>query len=159
MRFCDSKVKERGTDINNGDTVAVVIDVDERSKDEVNNIEKHCSKQNYRLFISNRSFEVWLIMHFRDITRPMNQEELEGILSECLGTKYKKTDGIRKKISTDDVNQAIIRASKRIPKLDGSINKIFESNPSTTVHFLVDALNKSTSDPDGTVLIENMIHR
>ena len=41
--YCASRVHEYGIDFDNGDTVSVVIDVDDRRKGELRNIESQCT--------------------------------------------------------------------------------------------------------------------
>jgi len=49
------------------------------------------------------------------------------------------------------VEQAIDRALKLIPDFNGRNKKCFETDPSTTVHFLAKALDESKYDPNGRV--------
>ena len=135
--YCASKVHEYGIDFGDGDTVSVVIDVDDRSADELRDIEAQCMKKGFRLYLSNRSFECWLILHFRKLTKPMNQDELEMILSECIGRKYKKSEGISKDIGDSDILSAIERAEELVNGDEDNSAVCYTMNPSTTVHRLV----------------------
>lgn len=137
ITYCKARVYERGIDFCNGDSVSIVIDVDNHSLSELMEVEKQCSKNGFTLYLSNRSFECWLIMHFHDLTKPMSQEELEDELTCCIDNKYRKSEGINRCIKEEDVKSAINRAIKKIPSETGCNSKCGCNNPSTTVHFLV----------------------
>ena len=135
--YCNSKANERGIDFENGDIVAVVIDVDEKTSSELNDIENLCRESNMDLYLSNRSFECWLILHFGNLTKPYTQDELERILSHHIKCRYIKSEGICKKIDDSNVRSAIERAEKNILDESGRNALCGDLNPSTTVHFLV----------------------
>lgn len=135
--YCSSKAYERGIDLENGDSVSVVIDVDDRTDSELMDIERQCRERGYELYLSKRSFECWLILHFRKLTKAMTQEELESELSECIGHRYRKSEGICKMITEESVRSAIERAGKIISDDEGCNNKCMHQDPSTAVHFLV----------------------
>lgn len=77
MSYCNQKVQERSIDCKSGDFVSVVMDVDDLTSNELSSIESQCIASGYDLYISNRSFECWLILHFGSLTKPMSQDELE----------------------------------------------------------------------------------
>ena len=135
--FCVSKVLERGIDVDNGDTVSVVIDMDQRPPSEIKDIESQCMEHGFNLYLFNISFEYWLILHFSNWTRASTQDELEEELSKHLGCKYIKSEGINNKIETSSIDSAIRYAEARISD-QSKRNEICSGlDPSTTVHFLV----------------------
>ena len=142
--YCASRVHEYGIDFDNGDTVSVVIDVDDRREGELRNIESQCAEKGYRLYLSNRSFECWLILHFKKLTKSLTQDELEATLSECIGRKYKKSEGINKDIEDASIQSAISRAEELMKDGEGCNEKCYTLNPSTTVHCLVKRLMSGT---------------
>ena len=142
--YCASKAHEYGIDFGNGDTVSVVIDVDDRSADELRDVETQCMKRGFRLYLSNRSFECWLILHFKKLTKPMNQEELETFLSGCIGRKYRKSEGISKNIGDAEIKSAIARAEELVEDGEECSEVCYTQNPSTTVHHLVKKLISGT---------------
>lgn len=127
---------ERGIDVANGDSVSIVIDVDDRTKDELCEIETQSRNLGYDLYFSNRSFECWLIMHFHGITKAMSQDELESELTTCLGRRYRKSEGIGK-FDRSRVESAMKNAENIISDRIGYNSVCAERNPSTTVHILV----------------------
>ena len=137
VSHCASKAKERGIDFEIGDTISIVVDVDERTELEIKEIEQQCEEYGMNLYLSNRSFECWLCFHFVDLTKPLSQKELEDILAEKMGCKYYKTEGINKHINDSNVDAAIRRATLKISNEKEKNTECLKINPSTSVHFLV----------------------
>lgn len=120
-----------------GDEVCIITDFDGRySENELMKFQKECDSENYQLFMSNISFEIWLLMHFKQLNHPYTQEELEKELSDCLGRKYDKVKGIP--FDPEDLEMAIRHASERLKNYDNL--ECLRKNPSTTVHFLIDRI-------------------
>ena len=101
-----------------------VLDKDENDLDQIN---KECIKNNYKLIISNCSFEVWLLYHYEDIKiGKCSQKNYENILTKKLNRKYKKNEGI--KFSCEDKERAIKQSKKIHEKyliLEEKINNSF----------------------------------
>lgn len=72
------------------DEIYIIFDKDELSNEEV----ATCIKAfpNYQIGLSNRSFELWLVLHFQKVTSYKNQKELEDLLTTALGEKYVKAN-------------------------------------------------------------------
>ncbi|HQB50895.1 MAG TPA: RloB family protein [bacterium] len=89
---------------------------------------------------SNKSFELWFILHYcSEPSSNWNQQEYEKKLTEYLGRKYKKTDSNL----FNDFYPYLAQASKNARKIldqysDGVA--IYQRDPSTTVHCLVEQL-------------------
>ncbi len=137
IEYCARQLNEYSLDFENGDTVSVVIDVDQRTFKELKAIESESNENGMELYLSNVSFEYWLVLHFKDWSRASTQEELEQILSDCLKRRYVKTEGIGKKTIEANLDSAIKRAEKRISEESNRNELCGKNNPSTTVHFLV----------------------
>ena len=85
-----------------------VLDKDKNDLDQIN---KECIKNNYKLVFSNCSFEVWLLYHYEDIKiGKCSQKNYENILTKKLNRKYKKNEGI--KFSCEDKERAIKQSKK-----------------------------------------------
>lgn len=101
-----------------------VLDKDENDLDQIN---KECIKNNYKLIFSNCSFEVWLLYHYEDIKiGKCSQKNYENILTKKLNRKYKKNEGI--KFSCEDKERAIKQSKKIHEKyliLEEKINNSF----------------------------------
>ena len=144
VTYCVNKTNERGIDYKNGDKVAIVIDVDKKTAPELKEIENQCADNGMDLYLSNRSFESWLILHFCELTKPSTQEELEYTLSTHLKHRYVKSEGINKNIDESNVMSAIDRAEKMISN-EHKRNELCRGlDPSTTVHFLVKRIQSIT---------------
>ena len=101
-----------------------VLDKDKNDLDQIN---KECIKNNYKLIFSNCSFEVWLLYHYEDIKiGKCSQKNYENILTKKLNRKYKKNEGI--KFSCEDKERAIKQSKKIHEKyliLEEKINNSF----------------------------------
>lgn len=101
-----------------------VLDKDGNDLDQIN---KECIKNSYKLIFSNCSFEVWLLYHYEDIKiGKCSQKNYENILTKKLNRKYKKNEGI--KFSCEDKERAIKQSKKIHEKyliLEEKINNSF----------------------------------
>ena len=120
---------------------AVIMDTDRSGADALRELRSWCDRRGVMLLVSNPSFEVWLLMHFQDVSPSMDQRDLEHALTEHLGRRYEKRRGIRPDRAM--ISDAAERSRARI----GSAGDPFEhvlSNPGTsTMHLLLDAARSS----------------
>ena len=132
---CDGHVTSREVDLKHGDRLAIVTDEDGRyDSDSITLFQKECDRKGYELMLSNKSFEVWLLMHYESFTVPYTQNELENKLTEHLGKEYRKSNGIPFNISM--VRFARDNSERNLP---GKSNlDCFRTNPSTRLHLLID---------------------
>lgn len=70
-----------------------ILDKDENN---LENIQKNCNQNDYKLVFSNMSFEVWLLYHFYEYSKIGECDNKKYIkkLEKKLGKKYKKCNGI-----------------------------------------------------------------
>jgi hypothetical protein len=89
---------------------------------------------------SNEAFELWYLLHFDLISAPMPRGGYQKKLSEKLGIPYKKND----KNMYDKLLKLQPTAIKNAKKLleIRPYGDPAKDNPSTTVHLLVEELNK-----------------
>jgi hypothetical protein len=124
------------------DQVWCVFDRDEGAwtAQNFNNALQNAKTYGFHVAYSNECFELWYILHFEFLNTGLPRSDYEDKLSELLGTKYRKNDST--------IYQQLLAkqqiAIKYAQKLLGSYNSIDpeRNNPSTTVHLLVEALNK-----------------
>lgn len=84
-----------------GQTI-VIMDVDNNDIEEIRRFRKWCEGKKIKLLISNPSFEVWLLMHYQNVSPSMDQYGLEHALDRYVTRgRYEKSKGIR-------VNKALI---------------------------------------------------
>ena len=97
---------------------------------------------------SNECFELWYLLHFKDVTSPMMRKDIYSELADFLKLKhsyekYKGEDGLdihKKMASHPNVGKAI----KKAKRLHGSVvaDQVVpnEANPCTLVYLLVEKL-------------------
>ena len=106
MRRLSEKKSKNGLKI-------VVMDIDQNSPEELRQFNEWCIRNNISLLISNPSFEVWLLMHFKNVSSNMDQDDLENNLTAVLNRKYEKKKSIRPNRKT--IYSAVDRAKGKIP--------------------------------------------
>ncbi len=125
-------MEDRNT-MHDGD-LGVVMDVDNTPKKDLLEFVGWCEKNGIEVYISNPSFEVYLLMHFANVPSSSSQHDLEDSLGRHLGKRYDKARGIG--ISDESVRAALGRAERALPsKLD--IKDCIDRPGTTTVHRLV----------------------
>jgi len=98
-------------------------------------------KHKIKIAYSNECFELWYLLHFHYTQNAMNRPEYIKRLSELLGKPYTKNsmemyDLILSK-QNDGIRNAEKLMSQYLPIHTASLRR-----PSTTVHFLVNELNR-----------------
>jgi hypothetical protein len=122
----------------------------ETQKDDFNAAIELAQANNIRVAYSNDSFEVWLILHYQYFDSEWTRRECYRKLSELWNCNYekmgKRLDFCRQIYDrlVDDENanqeQAITWAQKLLNKQKEKVPS--EQRPITTVHLLVQELNK-----------------
>ncbi|MCQ2078487.1 MAG: RloB family protein [archaeon] len=137
LKKCRGHKSNREVDLKHGDRLVIITDEDHRyDEGMIRTFQQACEKEGFELFLSNISFETWLLMHFETVTAPYEQNELEERLESHLGKPYRKSEGIPIKMPM--VQMAIANADKLLH--DGDNIDCFRTNPSTRVHMLVGEL-------------------
>lgn len=136
--------KKHNLDPLNGDIVAIVMDLDGRfTKEQICDMDERCKELGYRLFISNPSFESWLLCHFRMPTHPYTPAELVEDLDRELDGAYSKSKGFD--ISDKMVDKAVGNARKLLSDEACTSYGCYRCNPSTMVHTLVEDIRRRMS--------------
>ena len=139
LEYCLKQMKIYDIDMDKGDRVAIVTDVDDHPDSEVIFIESQCRKKEIELYISNPCFEVWLVLHYERIQRWMQRGELNDRLSELMEKKYVKADGIP--LSQEMVGIALKNGLAQTQNGDLTNQMCLNAhNSSTTVYRLVDTI-------------------
>lgn len=129
----------------------IVFDLDDPEKQEVmikNLIDMTKSDYDFTLLYSYMSFEVWLLMHLIEVTKPLTKSRLKDNLKQQLNIQryIKSSKGIISKLLHDESN--IMNAIDNAKKLDEKyredglkiISKYKEMNPYTNVYKLVEKI-------------------
>ena len=127
----------------------VVFDKDDFNKDFDNAINK-AKTNGLKVAYSNEAFELWLLLHFSFMNSAIGRKDYNRKLTE----NYKKFTGNKKykynKVKSvyslieviKDKEQSAIRNAKKLLKQCEKEKSFLKKNPSTTVHLLVEKLNK-----------------
>lgn len=90
-KMIDKHTRQKRTD--SYDEIVIMLDLDAYNSSDINKIKNEASKKNCTIISSNKSFEVWLLSHFKVLNKGLlSQDELEYELSNHLKYKYKKGD-------------------------------------------------------------------
>lgn len=130
----------------------VVIDKDDYKKEQINSAIERAKQLDICVAISNESYELWLLLHFKNISRSTGRKSLKSQLNKIFKEKYKVD---YTKSSKDIYNFVIgeqpraIQNAKALARnyinVDGCINP-FLNNPLTTIYELVEYLNNIYSE-------------
>lgn len=97
-------------------------------------------KEKIEVAYSNEAFELWYLLHFNFYDTAMPREDYKKKLSRLLGHEYKKnSENIYEELESRQPN-AIKNARRLLDQY--SSPKPESDNPSTTVHLLVEQLNR-----------------
>ncbi len=141
VKFAEERMHKWDIDFDKGDGVWCVFDVDENSGPVIKNASDHAIAKKIKIALSNPSFEVWYLLHFKDVFSQINRQDVILDLKDYI-KDYKKNK---------DVNPIVFPLThKAIPRAE-KLNQIHEdskipilstkSNPSTQVFELVKFIN------------------
>jgi hypothetical protein len=127
----------------------VVFDKDDFNRNFNSAINK-ARKNGLKVAYSNEAFELWFLLHFSFMNSAIerdgyNKKIEENYIKETKNKKYKyhKTNGVLPLIDLiKDREKDAIRNAKKLLKQFKSEESFAKKNPSTTVHLLVERLNK-----------------
>ncbi len=134
LRSMRQAVSREASRCGKSDRIAAVMDVDEKTPAQVGEFDKWCREKGVDLYVSNPSFEVYLLMHYQNVSSSLTQKDLEETLSISTGSKYDKGRGIR--ISEEVVMEALRRAEASFP-YSGTAEDVATRPGTTTVYKLV----------------------
>jgi len=137
---CIDLIKRSGLGTETDDVIAV-FDADRNAPEEIESAVKTASNYGIKVYVSNPSFEFWLLLHFEDNRANCIQEEIEELLGRHLMTRYKKSEGINKHIDSEDIRTAVVRSRNILPS--GDPVKCKAVSPSTCLHLLVEKIMKN----------------
>lgn len=125
----------------------IVIDKDDWSLDELNGVISSAKANEVCVALSNESYELWLLLHFKPITRYMSRVdlncELREVFQERFGMDYEKSIEDIYPLTVGLQKAAIVNAKNLVTmhqRNHGKINPI-DMNPLTMIYQLVECLN------------------
>ncbi|MEN9934106.1 MAG: hypothetical protein RLZZ387_685 [Chloroflexota bacterium] len=123
------------------DQVWCVFDQDDCSGEQVQTAYNLARRHGYKIAFSNQAFELWYLLHFHYFNTSLTRRHYVDRLSQLLGRPYSK--------NTETIYAELIsrqpEAIRNAARLSGIYNAQMpphDCDPSTTVHLLVEELNK-----------------
>ena len=138
-----SQLVEKTKDLQNQDEydqVWCVFDRDSFPEQDFNNAIQSALKEGFNVAYSNEAFEIWYILHFQYLNTSIHRSRYRQKLTKLLGFEYEKNSESMYDILLDKQQDAI-KNSIRLLK-ENNAHSPARNNPSTTVHLLVQELNK-----------------
>ncbi len=128
------------------DYACIVVDVDQHAQ--LTNACKESVESGYEALVSNPCFELWLVLHHRDITTSRTtaadlMEMLDEIYHNAHRGTYNKT-----KFDFSVLKGGIQRAIDRAKELDTDHQCLIPDNPGTRVYRVVERILNDLRDPD-----------
>ncbi len=140
------KFEEENPDIKY-DKAWLVIDRDSFSKENFKGTLETARQKGICVAYSNECYELWLLLHFKNVASHKTREEIKKELNEefkkHFNLKYEKSEKHVYGMLIDKQEKAIQRAKKLIEniiKVDGKLDP-YNNNPSTKIYLLVECLN------------------
>ena len=94
----------------------------------------------FRVAYSNEAFELWYLLHFIYFDSRITRQDYIRKLNEYLSDGYQKNSTAMYDFLLPRQDEAVKRASRLLENYSGQNPN--SENPSTTVHLLVEELNK-----------------
>lgn len=122
------------------DQVWCVFDKDSFPEQNFNNALALAKKEGIKVAYSNEAFELWYLLHFNYVCTAMHRSEYINKLSSVLGEQYEKNSELMYQKLLDKQETARKNAQQLLSSYP--VSNPCKDNPSTTVHLLVEELNK-----------------
>ncbi len=122
------------------DQVWCVFDRDDWTEEDFNHAIRSATSYNFKIAYSNEAFELWYILHFEFLNTGIPRSDYCTKLTSLLGQPYQKNSMTIYDALVERQALAIKNAETLLQQYE-SRNPV-KDNPSTTVHLLVQELNK-----------------
>jgi len=119
-----------------------VFDTDGRSPRVLENAVTAAAAKGYRIAYSNEAFELWYLLHFHYHDARLSRDAYGDLLSGLLGRPYDKAGDYFQELMSKQ--ETAIKNAKRLMSSYRDHQKPHGCCPGTTVHLLVEELNKNT---------------
>lgn len=124
----------------NYDRVWCVFDRDSFPPQQFNAALALAKKHEIEVAYSNEAFELWYLLHFHFYNTAISREDYKKMLSKLLGHEYKKNSQTIYKELESRQGVALKHARRLLEQYEPQ--NPLKDNPSTTVHLLVEQLNR-----------------
>lgn len=139
--------RKTGSGMISFDEIWVLFDKDSFSAPKFDNAIKSAIAKKYNVAWSNECFELWYLLHFKEVSTPLDRKRIYKELSNLLGVSHYETlkgdDGKRLHESmagSSAIHIAIARAKRLETEASASGQPCSRQNPCTLVHRLVEHL-------------------
>lgn len=139
--------RKTGSGIISFDEVWVLFDKDSFSASDFDNAICSATAHKYNVAWSNECFELWYLLHFKDVSAPLDRKRIYEELSRFFGIRhYEEMKGDAGKrihetmASSPAIRLAIARAQRLEEEAAASGQPCSQRNPCTLVHKLVEPL-------------------
>ena len=122
------------------DQVWCVFDRDSWTIEDFNNAIKNANAEGFKVAYSNEAFELWYVLHFEFLNTGIPRSDYLRKLTSLLSRTYQKNSETIYDELFEKQSIAIRNAENLLKQYDPHIPA--RDNPSTTVHLLVQELNK-----------------
>jgi len=136
----EKAIKIRDNESTSYDEVWCVFDRDSFPAQNFNNALALAESNNIHIAYSNEAFEIWYLLHFNFHDTATSRTQYKTMLTDRLGFPYQKNDPAMYDHLLH-LQEAAIRNAKKLFKSYANHRPSLD-NPSTTVHDLVQKLNK-----------------
>ncbi len=125
----------------------IVIDKDSYSKDEINSVFQSADSKGICVAFSNESYELWVLLHFEQLTKWTSRKELNSklkkIFEDRFSIEYTKSSRDIYRYIRSFQKEAIKNAKSLVEmhKHNGKLKEHCDCNPLTTIFELVEYLN------------------
>jgi len=140
----------------------LVIDRDSFDKHNFKGTLETARQKNICVAYSNECYELWLLLHFKDVTSFRTRKELRSELNaefkSNFNIEYEKSEKFVYGMLIDRQKEAIERAENLIKRAindNGCLNP-FQDNPSTLIHILIRCLNQLEECKQNKFLCNNL---
>jgi hypothetical protein len=123
------------------DQVWCVFDRNSFPAQNFNNALSLAKKHGIKVAYSNQAFEIWYLLHFHYYDTGMSRDSYKDKLTDCLGFEYKKNNPDMYE-TLERRQELAIRHAEKLLQSYGPQHNPEKDNPCTTVHHLVQELNK-----------------
>lgn len=125
------------------DQVWCVFDVEDYPAEDVRAAYRLARKHHIEIACSNQKFELWYLLHFHYYCNAIDRAEYDRTLSELLREPYEKDTKLYARLAP--LQEQAMRNAQRLVQEYQPFDPAV-SNPSTTVHLLVEQLNRFMPD-------------
>ncbi len=142
VELCVSKIQSEGIEVEDGDLAFCIVDVDHNSRSNIEKAITLANDNNVNLIISNPCFEVWFLLHFRDLNQAMDISEVIESLNECMEGGYSKTKDYKEQL--DPKREEAMKRASRLTRKAKTSEPIdyFITNPSTGIYIVIEMIDE-----------------